>query len=1002
MSLIKKMRTILVLASIPLLACPIARLWAASTVYTFSETFENTEHQGAGTTADWNTTNTRLQLPANSDPTSNTKQINGSVTVMGSYLYYAWVDFRGGIGANNGHIYLRMFDKAGTIQGTSDVLVDSGYSGIYIRDDYISTYVKVINDGTFVYIFWVKDNNLYLQKFNAAGERQWNSGDFQVNGTIGEVADYNGCVTGLVNSDLTLSFFWNNGSGIYMQKVDPDPTAVPTDPGVRIGDPVRLLGSTSAPAYVDTPVVSRDSFNNYFLIYSSYNYTNHKKELFLDKYDSSGTEAWSGNRVSIASSSSIYGADIATDASGNSYIVWSQTDPNYVTGQDVYITGINTSGSLTPISGWTAKKVYTDTSYYNQTNPKIRLDSTSAPNVIWEDSRTTGKLDIYAQRFNISGTAQWAAAGVKVNIGDNPSANALYYTGYNPNFVIDTTVDNSLYLTWYAYRSTDFDVFGQKLTAALGANSASDWEITQIEAGGGYASSAVAFSDDVYFPKSTPVLSAKVYSSSYARGQTINLSLSNDGTTWESVTSGINHTFSTTGTGLFWKAEISSTNPFISPIIYSLLIEYTVSSNSTPYNKVLYIYDDSWHYLPTGWMNYKAMQMNSNSPDNPAAGSACVKLTYDPNIAPWTGFYVQASGKWGADGGAGIDMSNYSAMIIKARAADSNANAIQVKFGVGGDAGDTDSVETRYMTLTTDWQTFAIDLTNKDLTNINGLVKVIMQRIQNIDPVIYIDEIQFLGPGPATINDLKAAIGSTPGSVNLTWTAPAGDYTNTSYILKYSTGYIVNQINFSTATAYSQTWIPATPGTTESHAITGLTPGQGYYFSVATNDTTDDDPPEHNQSDMSNVYYCISRSSGIGILVEGDVIDLGSMAAGTTKSGGPITVTNIGGIPMTTSLRVTNPAGWTADSNNTIANHYVLLGAFGSSEGAIFWTVATQVLSTTAVKSTTTRFAGDQTGANIPVDEIRNLYIRFTAPLILDIGTSRQEMIVNVTAGTVD
>jgi len=171
---------------------------------------------------------------------------------------------------------------------------------------------------------------------------------------------------------------------------------------------------------------------------------------------------------------------------------------------------------------------------------------------------------------------------------------------------------------------------------------------------------------------------------------------------------------------------------------------------------------------------------------------------------------------------------------------------------------------------------------------------------------------------------------------------------------------------------------------------------------VSTLDTTTDIPPKHNQSDMSNVYYCIARSSGIGIMVEGDVIDLGTMAAGATKTGGPITVTNIGGVPMTTSLSVTNPGGWTADSNNTIANHYILLGAFGSSEGAIFWTVATQVLSTTAVKSTATRFAGDQTGANIPVDAIRKLYIRFTAPLSISIGTTRQEMIVNVTAGSVD
>ncbi|MDD5491682.1 MAG: fibronectin type III domain-containing protein [bacterium] len=994
MSLSRIKRIILILTNIFLLVYPLANIWAAGTVYTFSEGFESTDHKGAGTTADWNTTNKVLQLPG-AGASGNTKQINGSITAMGANLYYAWIDFRGGIGDDKGHIYLRMFDKAGTIQGASDVQVDSVYSGSYISDSFFATYVKVINDGVFVYVYWIKDNKLFLQKFNSSASRQWNSGDFQVNDPDIGVTDYNyGYVTGLVNNDGTLSFIWDSGSGVYMQRVDP------TGTGVRIGDSIRLLGSATEPAYVDLTAAGNDSSNNYYLIYSSYNYTNSKKELFLDKFDASGVEAWSGSRVTIASASTINGTDIATDASGNSYIVWSQTDYSSLTGQDVYITAINASGSV--ISGWTAKKVYTDTNYNDQSNPRVKLDSTNAPNVLWEDTRTTGKLDLYAQRYNTSGTAQWASTGVKVNIGDNPSANALYYTGYDSNFVIDTAgADNSLYVAWYAYRSSDYDVFSQKVTAA-GANSASDWTITQVEAGGGYLTSEVmAVSDDVLYPNSTPVLSAKIYGSYYANGQTIKLYLSNDGTTYESVTSGVNHTFNNaSGTSLYWKAELSSTNPFVSPVIYSLLIEYTVAGHDSPYHKILYIYDDSWHYQPTGWMaendHTDAMHMVSNSPDTPAQGSACVKITYDPNRAAWAGFYVQADGKWRAAGGKGIDMSNYSAMIIKARAADSNANAIQVQFGVGGDAGDTVTAKTNWMTLTTSWQTFAIDLSNKDLTSVNGLVMVNMRRIQNIDPVIYIDDIQFIGPGPSAITNLKALLGSTAGSVNLTWTAPAGDYPNTSYIVKYSPGYISNQTDFSSATTYTQSWTPGAAGTVETHSVTDLTPGQGYYFAVATVDN------QGNQSDMSNVYYGVARTSGIGILVEGDVIDLGTMGAGGTKTGGPITVTNIGGVPMTTSLSVTNPPGWAADSTNTTANHYILLGAFGSSEGTIFWTVSTQVLSPTMVRSTTTRFAGDQTGANIPVDGVRRLYIRFTAPLTLDVGTSRQEMIVNVTAGAVD
>lgn len=421
-------------------------------------------------------------------------------------------------------------------------------------------------------------------------------------------------------------------------------------------------------------------------------------------------------------------------------------------------------------------------------------------------------------------------------------------------------------------------------------------------------------------------------------------------------------------------------------------------------SKVFYIYDDSWHYQPSGWMadqnHTDAMTMVSNSLENPAEGSTCVKITYDPNRADWVGFYVQASGKWRADGGTGIDMSGYSALIIKARAADSNANAIEIQFGVGGDTAsasnqDSCNVKTNWMTLTTVWQTFTIDLSGQDLTDVNGLVMVNMRRILNIDPVIYIDDIKFVGTGPASITDLKTTLGSASGSVNLSWTAPAGDYPNTSYILKYSLSNISNQIDFNNAATYSQSWAPGASGTTEAQAITGLTPGQGYYFAIETRDS------EGNQSSLSNVCYALARAASLGILIEENV-DLGTMTAGATKSGGPFTVTNVGGLPMTASLSVTNPPGWTADSNNSARNHYILLAAFGSSENAFFWNIATQVLTTESVKCTSTRFAGDQTGTAFPLDAVRNLWIRFTAPLILDVGTSQQEMIVNVTAESVD
>ncbi len=1006
----RKIKTITLLITVFLGVSPAAGLWAAGTIYTFSEGFDNATHKGAGTTADWNTSQGLLQLPKNI--TGNTKQVKSGIITLGNFQYYAWVDFRDGIGDNNGHIYLQKYDQNGNKQLVDDVRVDSVYSGSYIADDVFFDYPRLITDGTYIYIYWIHESNMYLQKFDASGNRQWNSGDLLISDVY--VSDYNyGYCAAVLNPSNQLVFFFKGSiyegvgggdSGMYMQKIDPSVADYMNT--ARVGSSTKITVREDEPwtwTRINTVTsVDCDSEGNYYVNYSSYGMG---FAVCLDKFPAAvsgpADRLW---HTELAGAGSLDSSDLATDPSGNSYVVWNE----YHNGnRDVFIQKFNSSG----VAQWgSAVKMNTDSGSAQQRNPRVRLDSTNAPVALWEDYRNAGKLDIYMQRYDTDGKAQWASE-IKVNQGDNNSTYAAYNNGFSTTLAVDSTSD-TYYVAWYAYRNSDFDVYGQKVTSDGSNIPGADWEITTEEKGGDFVTSAVAFSDDVLYPNDTPVLTALVYGSYYTKGQTINFYLSNDGVNFESVNMiGSKHTFTTTGNQLFWKADISSTNSSETPVIYSLFIEYTMAGHSAPYHKVLYIYDDIWHYPPTGWMAHEnrtdAMTMDSNSHDSPAEGSSCVKITYNPNRAAWAGFYVQASGKWRANGGTGLDLSNYSAMIIRARAADGNGNAIQVQFGVGGDNAsssnmDTCNVKTNWMTLTTSWQTFAIDLSNKTLTDINGLVLVNMRRVQNIDPVIYIDEIQFIGPGPATINDLKASVGSIPGSVKLTWTAPEGDYPNTSYIVKYSQNYIGNEVDFANATAFSQTWIPAAAGTTESYEVTGLTAGQGYYFAVSTVDTTTDDPPQHNQSGHSNTYYCYARSVGLGISVTGDAIDLGELLAGASRSGGPIYVENIGGVPMTTSLSLVNPPGWTADTNNTTSDHYLLMGAFATVISNISWDAPNHAILDAASKSTATKFAGDQTGVNFALDEIRKLWIRFTAPQTMSVGTGTQTIFIEISAETVD
>jgi hypothetical protein len=112
---------------------------------------------------------------------------------------------------------------------------------------------------------------------------------------------------------------------------------------------------------------------------------------------------------------------------------------------------------------------------------------------------------------------------------------------------------------------------------------------------------------------------------------------------------------------------------------------------------------------------------------------------------------------------------------------------------------------------------------------------------------------------PAAITDLTAASGSTDGSVDLSWTAPGDDDstgTTISYEIRYSSAPIDNQAAWNSATIVA-TGIPAPApgGTNQSMTVTGLTPGETYYFAVRATDES------ANTGEISNSPSAPAQSS---------------------------------------------------------------------------------------------------------------------------------------------
>ncbi len=110
---------------------------------------------------------------------------------------------------------------------------------------------------------------------------------------------------------------------------------------------------------------------------------------------------------------------------------------------------------------------------------------------------------------------------------------------------------------------------------------------------------------------------------------------------------------------------------------------------------------------------------------------------------------------------------------------------------------------------------------------------------------VNVDAIRTYGPPdldpPAGIMDLVASTGTSNGSVDLTWSAPAeeastGAGTVTAYLVRYSLSPI-DATNWDSATPVTSGLpMPGAPGAMQQMTVNGLAPGLTYYFAVRAQD----------------------------------------------------------------------------------------------------------------------------------------------------------------------
>jgi hypothetical protein len=178
-------------------------------------------------------------------------------------------------------------------------------------------------------------------------------------------------------------------------------------------------------------------------------------DIYAQRVNAGGTALWAGGGVALcaATGAQVFPA-IASDGLGGAVVAWE--DARAGANDDIYAQRINGAGTVR----WTADGVVVCAAGNYQIVPGIVPDGASGAIVAWTDSRAVTHQDVYAQRMDSSGVAQWAANGVA----------ACAAAGNQGSPVLDADGAGGVALAWYDYRAgATPDLYAQRLSGAGGA-----------------------------------------------------------------------------------------------------------------------------------------------------------------------------------------------------------------------------------------------------------------------------------------------------------------------------------------------------------------------------------------------------------------------------------------------------------------------------------------------------------------------------------------------------
>lgn len=197
------------------------------------------------------------------------------------------------------------------------------------------------------------------------------------------------------------------------------------------------------------PALAEDGNNGAIIVWKDMR--NGNSDIYAQHVNSAGAIQWAANGIAVdIKSGDQIEPKVESDGINGAIITWQDS----VSGNwNIYAQRINSSGALL----WSAGGVAVCTAANDQKNPRIEVSSPGESIIVWQDKRNGNDYDIYAQKLNASGAAQWAVNGVAVcNAAD---------TQNNPK--IESDGAGGAIIGWADKRNgSDYNVYSQRLNSS--------------------------------------------------------------------------------------------------------------------------------------------------------------------------------------------------------------------------------------------------------------------------------------------------------------------------------------------------------------------------------------------------------------------------------------------------------------------------------------------------------------------------------------------------------